>query len=226
MVVGVGDQLSLWKSDVGRRFDLGRGSQVVTEDNRPPYGLIAFSPDGRYVAYSRPTDEDGVWSLVLFDTTTASERILESRLEVHGDRTMISVARFSPDSRRIVFYRRLRADSVSSELMAVELASGQRVTLASQTFALSLHDCLWFTRSNHVAFCVAGDSIVSGRGTVESYESSTEARRQLGNVLEVVTAPDDSYLVFTTVDGESSSTRIRTGAGAPSAARRTPCAGR
>ena len=204
VVVGVGDQLTLWKSDTDQRFDIGRGPLLVTEDNRPIEGLVEFSSDGRYVAYERPPIDDNARNaLVLFDTMIGSERILEPRLDSRGTKTTASIARFSPDGRRIVFYGNLRDDGLHSDLVSVHIESGERVTLAENIIAQLLHDCLWFTRSDHVVFCADADRIFSsGEAPVRSYEYSTGARRDLGFITEMVTAPDGRYLTFTTLDGE------------------------
>jgi hypothetical protein len=203
VVVGVGDQLSLWKSDVDQRFDIGRGPVPLPDyDTAPMPGTVDFSSDGRYVAYYRPTDANGGNALVLFDTTVGAERILEPRLDVRGGDETASVARFSPDGRRIVFYGNLQDDGLHSDLAAVDLDNGERVTLLPNRIARLLGDCVWFTRSDHVVFCVEGDQISSDSAPLQSYEFSTGARRDLGTVRDVLTAPDGSYLTLTTVDGE------------------------
>jgi len=201
-VVEVGDRMTLWKSDTNQRFDLGRGFDVgMTMGNRPDADLIEFSPDGRYVAYPRPTDEDGISSLVLFDSEKASERILEPRLAVHGEMHIASVQRFSPDGRQLVFYGNWGADSYA-DLVAVDVASGARVVLAAHTPPMLLQTCVWFTRSDHVVFCDFGDAMNPEEAPLQSYEFSTGARRDLGTARQVVTPPDGSYLAIARSSGE------------------------
>jgi hypothetical protein len=202
VVVAAGDQLALWKSDTDRRFDLGQGTLLDTDDNRPRPGMVEFSSDGRYVAYARPTDANGHFELVLYDTTIGAEQILEPKLDARESDVAVSIARFTPDARRIVFYGNLQDDGLHSDLIAVDLTSGERLTLNASTVAQSLYSCLWFTYSDHIVFCNIGESVTLGQPPVSSYEFSTGTRQDLGTILEIVTAPDGSYLALTTTDGQ------------------------
>ena len=195
-------KLSLWKSDTNERFDLGQGPPLLTEDNRPLPGMIEFSPDGRYVAYNRPTDDNGGNALVLYDTTVNAERILEPKLDARGTKIVVSIARFSPDGRRILFYGNLQADGLHSDLLSVDLTTGERLTLNANTSASPLYSCLWFTYSDHVVLCNIEESVTLGQPPVSSYEFSTGTRQDLGIIREIVTAPDGSYLALTTADGQ------------------------
>jgi len=195
-VVEVGDQLTLWKSDTGQRFDLGSGTQVSSVlSNRPDAEMIQFSPDGRYVAYDRPTNHNDPPALVLFDTATSTERILDSRLDVFGEAGLTSLAAFSPDGRQLVFYGNWGTDGLA-DLAAVDLQTGARVTLAAHTLPQMLQTCVWFTRKDHVVFCNFEDSLNSEAAPLESYEFSTGARLDLGTGRQVVTVPDGSYVAI------------------------------
>ena len=99
------------------------------------------------------------------------------------------------------FYR--NQGSLTSDLVAVELDSGERVTVAPGIVASLLGDCLWFTKSgDHVAFCAEGSIQSTDRVPLASYEFSTGTKGSLGDVREVVRAPDGAYLVLTTTAGQ------------------------
>ncbi len=122
-----------------RRLVSGPGSLPAPTSSGPPPSALAWSPDGRMLAFvrratSRPSDLAG--QVVILDPAGGTPRELTS-----GGGEIVSHPVFSRDGRELAFWS--RADGLSrNEVHVVEIASGSR---RSATAALdrSVYRALW-----------------------------------------------------------------------------------
>lgn len=92
----------------------GAGVKITDREKQPDAADPAFSPDGRFIAFSaRPTRyqydrnvDEGIWQLKRFDRRTG--QITELTREYGG----AAAPRYSPDGRQLAYVRRVREKTV------------------------------------------------------------------------------------------------------------------
>jgi hypothetical protein len=187
-----------WKGAAGRAFDLGPGAPlaVPTSPGQNGYPRVAFSPDGRWIAFERANDPSGdtTSSLVLHDTSSDTEQILTA---ASNSQTPV----FSADSTRLVFYGNYPQGTLGgADLVAFDLAAGTSTTLATDVLPSYLPPTIWSTAGGrHLLFAVVPEK-GAGADTVNYGHLDAAGKvTTYGNGDEALAAPDLSFVAFETI---------------------------
>ncbi len=123
--------------------------RVLTRFDQPAYGydyrMLDWSPDGRWIALSRPTDDQTGLALYLIDATTGESRLLG----IPRQSAIRDVdPRFSPDGRLLSFIRLNHRSH--QEILTAPVAGGEPAELTRIGRRISSHD--WVPDGRAVVF--------------------------------------------------------------------------